>query len=301
MNSGIDLLRHIFAVAVIAQHMTSASRYSVETNMELARVVNWIDGAVIGFFLISGYLFKSQSNIFNYCKRQAVRLLAPFFVFSIIYLFILAALGKENFIDGLVQIGFLHGVGMQLYFLPYLLIITVVFAFLERRLRFNRWILLCLLTIFAGGVAFLMPTASSTGSDIGLIPMYFCAFLAGHLIAEREKRKLHVQTMLLIGALSLMAGIKDERFFDFAGIVIVFGMTLLLSPLLPKKRLSGSGGVYLLHTPITNFAVSTVLAILSITQSINIIASIFLTYFLCLAITLIAIKKFPRYSWLILE
>lgn len=162
MKSSIDILRHIFAIAVIAQHMTSASRYSVETNLELARIINWIDGAVIGFFLISGYLFKAQNNIFAYCRKQTIRLIIPFFLFSLIYSVLLAILGKESLVDGLEKTVRLQGAGMQLYYLPYLLFVTIVFSIVERRFRQYGVGFVGALAIFAGGAAFIFPVAVST-------------------------------------------------------------------------------------------------------------------------------------------
>ena len=69
MSYGIDILRHLFSFAVILQHMTSVSRYTVETNKKLASVIDLVDGAVIGFFFISGYLFKQPNNVLVNIKK----------------------------------------------------------------------------------------------------------------------------------------------------------------------------------------------------------------------------------------
>lgn len=301
MNSGIDALRHIFAIAVIAQHMASASRYSMATNLELARIVDWVDGAVIGFFLVSGFLFKRQASVSNYYLKQSRRLLVPFFFFSVIYAVALAALNKGSLSDGLLKTVELVGAGMQLYYLPYLLLVTAAFATVESRLNKHRIVLLFLLTFVAFLIALLNPTQSSTGSDYRLIPYYIGSFLIGTIVAEQTKQGKGFSTTILISFAAALVGIMDHRFFDLAGVVFLLGLILLSTSRLPNIRIPGSGGTYLLHTPLLNFAISTILLKMSIGQGVNIICTIILTYMICLAFTAVVIYYFPKYRWLILE
>ena len=174
MNFGIDLLRHLFSFAVILQHMTSASRYSVETNLGLTSVIDWVDGAVIGFIFISGFLFKRQPHLLAYAKKQATRLLIPFFLFSFVYAVILSVLGKATLWGGLVATATLHGSGMQLYFLPYLFFITVSYAcFIDKitlKLRRPTEIAIVLILVL---FCLMYPTGSSTGPEYRLLPFYY--------------------------------------------------------------------------------------------------------------------------------
>lgn len=120
----LDVLRHLFAVAVIFQHMPSKTRYSPELNRTIGELVSYVDGAVLGFFLISGLLSSSGSgnaSFFASARRQAWRLLLPFTLFSLLYGVLLTALGKSSLEDGLWRLLTLQGSGPQLYFLPYLL------------------------------------------------------------------------------------------------------------------------------------------------------------------------------------
>lgn len=301
MNSGIDFLRHLFAIAVIAQHMSSNTRYSIATNLQLLKAVDWIDGAVIGFFMISGYLFVAPQNILAYWRKQGVRLMGPFFIFSIVYAVALAALGKASVVEGLLKTVTLQGAGMQLYYLPFLFLVTVVYATFERTLRLETGLVALFLAVLASGTAFMLPTVSSTGSDSKLLPLYVAAFLIGRFFAERKKSGPIFGSLLTVVGGALVLGFQDARFFDFAGVVVLFGAVISLAPILPNSRLPGSGGIYLLHTPVTNFAVSTLLVAFSVTQGLNIVASIVITYILCLSMTLFFVKLFPKFRWLLLE
>jgi surface polysaccharide O-acyltransferase-like enzyme len=126
----IDILRHILALAVILQHMAS-SRYAPATSQNLLSAVNWIDGAVIGFFFISGFLFRPKDNPLTYIKTQTTRLLLPFLLFSSLYTIALTLLKKATLHQGLTRTLLLQGAGMQLYFLPILLLVTATTALLS--------------------------------------------------------------------------------------------------------------------------------------------------------------------------
>lgn len=267
MNFGIDLLRHIFSCAVILQHMASASRYSSETNLQLASVINWIDGAVVGFFFISGFLFKKPENLIEYIKKQIIRLLVPFFIFSIAYAVILWALGKSSLSYGIIQTITLHGSGMQLYFLPYLLFVTLSYSWLINKFSLELRVYIDgLMVILFIGLCLLLPTISSTGSDLKLISFYYFSFLAGSLCRVILYLRHWVLIIIAIIFIFINLGFIDSRFFDFAGVIILFAIVKLISQYMPNKRICGSGGVYLLHTPVINFFISTILLHFSVTQ-----------------------------------
>ena len=78
MKFGIDLLRHLFCIAVLVQHMPSESRYSEATGAQLMQVIGWVDGAVVGFFFLSGFLFKRPDRWSRYAVQQSKKLLLPF-------------------------------------------------------------------------------------------------------------------------------------------------------------------------------------------------------------------------------
>lgn len=302
MTFGIDLLRHLFSFAVILQHMTSASRYSVETNLKLASVLDWVDGAVIGFFFISGFLFKDPQNVLAYAKKQSIRILIPFVLFSLAYTVILSILGKATLWNGLIATLTLHGSGPHLYFLPFLLFITVTYALFGSNVATKPRRVIEIASVFILILLCLMyPTSSSTGPDYKLLPFYYLAFIFGMFYHTTLNKRYQPVYLLVTIATLLIIGISDPRFFDLAGVIALFTFVYQIARFLPNRRLPGSGGIYLLHTPIINFAISTLLLHFAIVQEANVILSILLTYLLCYLLTLLFIRILPKYRYLLLE
>lgn len=305
MSFGIDLLRHLLTVFVIIQHMASNSRYSSSTNLELAVFVNWIDCAVLGFFFMSGYLFKQKESLCKYSKKQCLKLLTPYFIVSVIYTLALSLVGKDTLINGFIKTISFQGSGMQLYYLPYLLIVTVAYAIFTVFIKFSNFRILAELLLFIIIIAacLALPTKSSTGSDFKLLFLYVASFLLGrqyinNFSLDLKYKKFVVITILI---LSLGLGFIDERFLDFTIFMTLFFAIESIHHKLPNSRIAGSGGVYLLHTPIINFTISTLLAYIGIQQGFNIFVSVILTYLTCLVITHIFINTFPKQRWLLLE
>jgi hypothetical protein len=297
----IDILRHILAIAVILQHMAS-SRYTPETHQNLLSTVNWIDGAVIGFFFISGFLFRPKDNPLTYIKKQTTRLLVPFLLFSSLYTIALTLLKKATLLQGITRTLLLQGAGMQLYFLPILLLVTATTALLSKAIpaRFHLPIQLASLPILTL-ICLSLPTSTSTGPDHRLLPLYWLAFLLGTLHQHTLKSRHYFTIIIILITTLLLIGLKDPRFFDIAGFITLFTILHHLAQYLPTYRLPGSGGVYLLHTPVINFTISILLQKLTITETPNIYLSVILTYLFCLATTLFLIRQWPQHKWLLLE
>lgn len=117
-SGAIDALRHLLSIAVIVQHTQSLTRYPPEINGAIANVVTYIDGAVMGVFLLSG-LFStvgSQQGWLDDLLRQARRLLLPFVLFSLVNGLALSALGKADIRQELIRLLTLQGSGPQLNF-----------------------------------------------------------------------------------------------------------------------------------------------------------------------------------------
>lgn len=302
MTFGIDLVRHLFSFAVILQHMTSESRYSVETNLKLTSVIDWVDGAVIGFFFISGFLFKNSHDLLAYTKKQAIRILTPFFLFSLVYAVILSVLGKATLWNGLVATATLHGSGPHLYFLPFLFFITVTYAFFIDKVALKLTKPTEIVSVFILILFCLMyPTSSSTGPDFKLLPFYYVSFILGMLYHTTLNKRYQPVGILVTIVIFLVIGISDPRFLDLAGILTLFTFVRQIARYLPNRRLPGSGGIYLLHTPIINYTISILLVHLAVVQEENIFISVFLTYVLCYLLTLMFIRFLPKYRYLLLE
>lgn len=302
---GLDLLKHILAIFVIIHHMTSESRYSVETNKYISDIVIYVNGAVIGFFILSGFFFKSSNNLYLDLEKAFKRIMIPYFIFSIFYTIALSLLGKLNFNQGFLNTLILKGSSMQLYFLPYLFFIFCLYFLLFQFKNEVRNLLLILILVIFIGFSLMFSTKDATGSSLKLIPIYIISFGLGVFLSlvrgksEMYFFKFSVYSILL----NLLIGFYDFRFFYISGmlflVLLAYGFSKKISFL--NKSFPGSGGVYLFHTPILNFSISTILVLLGIVEIQNLYFSIMLTYIISLAISLTIVRKFPKLRMLILE
>lgn len=294
----IDIYRHLLAVAVIIQHMTSQSRYDAITNTQISDIVYWVDGAVMGFFAISGYLSRPQLNLSRYIRSQAVRLFTPYLIFSIIYVLALSILGKDSFTNGAIKTATLYGGSMQLYFLPYLFFVTCSFAIYNKYIfkNSNSEVSIAIWIASFSIPVLIFSSDRSTGAGLIMLPLYAISFGLGSITATT---KIGVQIAIATTLMTL--GFIDHRATDlglvFSGLVVFSAF----SKKFPKRRLPGSGGIYLFHTPIMNFGISTILVGIGIVQTQNLFTSIALTYMMCLGITWVLITLLPQWKWIFLE
>ncbi len=283
--------------------MHSIGHYSLDTNHLITNVSNWIDGAVICFFLIAGYLFKFQSDLLTYVKKLAIRVFPAFFLFSVVNAVVLTVMGKISMLDSISAIMTMHGVGAQLYFLPFLFYVSVLYALFYDSLKSysatQEVTLILVMIFFLIIICLKYPTTSSTGSDYWLLPLYFMAFIVGRMYQILNKAPAILAILLSAGVAVL--GLYDPRFFDLSGAIFTLLIAIKIGKYMPSHRLPGSGGIYLLHTPMINFGISFVLWRMGIQEVVNLVSTAFLTYFFCLALTLFVTARFPKYKWLILE
>lgn len=299
---GVDILRHLLTVAVIYQHMLSRSRYSDAVNLEIQHWVPLFDGAVACFFLVSGYFSKpgmTRSRAFLLTRR----LMTPYFIFSFIYMISLIILGKGDISKYLVRIFSGAGAGPQLYFLPYLLLITlVVTTALDRPpAAYRRLATAGLIVIFLA--AYLMlPMPDSTGPEYEHLALYGLAYTLG-IYRGQYARPLESIALIAIAGLAVVILPWQQPIWDLPLIILLTELAIRISPIFKskKKRLRGSGGVYLLHTPIINFAISAALLHLGLQGMTNVAGALILTYAATLSATLIAIQLAPRLQPYLLE
>lgn len=129
------------------------------------------------------------------------------------------------------------------------------------------------------------------------------SFIVGRLIALAHQWNGAAEAFSIAGPALLFCalGLLDFRFRYIAAAVIAFAVAQYLSPILPYTRGPGSGGVYLLHTPIINFAISIALIKIGIVEWPNAIVAVVCTYIVCLALTIGFIKTLPSLRWMLLE
>ncbi|RYZ88079.1 MAG: acyltransferase [Proteobacteria bacterium] len=311
--SGIDLMRCFLALCVIFLHMKSKSRYPDEVNNFINNLGVYLGGAVAGFFLISGFFTRQQeklalSQLWTGFKKNLVRLGIPFFFFSILYAIIQAGMKKSTLSKGLINSLTLQGSSMQLYFLPYLFYIVLAFLVVSSVLGQLKSKQLCWmvgLTVILLFVAESMRTPAAFGADVKLLPLYAAMFILGNcfatLLRENKKAFAVFSVVVLIG-FGILA-FNDIRFIGLTITLILFLLAIALSsaPFLQGKSFYGSGGVYLLHTPLLNFTISTIVLRLGISGFANLFVSIFLTFAVCLALTVWFVSRYKSMRYLLLE
>lgn len=294
---GIDIFRHFLAIFVIIQHTWSTSRYTEAMYPDYLFLTDIVNGAVWGFFFISGFFARERNNIYLYAKDKFKRLIIPFVLFSIVYgilnIFIWDK-GLENIVYSILT---LHGTSMQLYFLPYLFIIDLLIVYLLSFLNGRNFYLIWLLFISLVIIVLFLPTLSSTGSEPKLLPFYSLAYTSG-ILCSKYKNKL-IPIIMIFGSF-IIGGFLDQRFYDIALMLVMFFILLNLFKNSNLKTF-GAGGVYLLHTPFTNFIISIVLLKLGILGWYNFGLTIVLTYLFCMFLTYILIRLASRYRYLLLE
>lgn len=207
----------------------------------------------------------------------------------------------ENFdiSSAIFQILTFHGVGPQLYFLPYLLLIWMLWAVISVIVRDGKfWVIIILFSFL---LCQKFPILGSTGSNIRLLPFYFFGFGVGVLMGSKMKQLGFIPVLLI--ALSLLAGCFDARFSDFGLVLclLLLARSLDYSGFLSGKSFPGSGGIYLLHTPVTNYAFVTLFLLCGIKGLPNLLFSVLFTYVFCLFSSCFIIKYFPRFKIYILE
>ena len=306
---GIDLLKHLFALFVVFQHMTSESRYSIETNIFIQDTVRYIESAVMGFFLISGFFFHSQITIKIWLKKNFKRIILPFLIFSLLYTLLLFVFGKGSLSGGIIKTVMLHGASMQLYYLPYLFVISFFYLLLSKWAKFLKihfLIIVFLIILVSLIVSLFLPTDSVTGSDYKLLPIYFLCFGVGicfQSIRETKCKKLNLLVLLAIVFFCIIGFMLDTRCFHLSFIIALFlaAFNLSIKYKSIQRIFHGSGGIYLLHTPIVNFAISTLLVKIGVLDVLNLFISWGTTYLCCLVLTFMWIKLYPKRKWILLE
>lgn len=298
---GIDLLRHVLTVAVIYQHMMSRSRYSEGVTETLDYWVPLVDGAVACFFMLSGY-FSRPGLTGTRVVVTARRLLIPYFLFCLVYALLLGALGKLGAVEAVERTFTFAGVGPQLYFLPYLFVVSVVVTGVIDRIPSSLGRPLTGVFILVLFLAYLaLPTERSTGPEPRLLALYALAYALG-VYRARYAGSMECLAGVAAAGVAVIFLSWQQREWDLALVVLLVEGALRGSALIGRTgRLAGSGGVYLLHTPILNYGISIILLKFGIGEAANVVAALVMTYLTALAITLVVIRAMPRLRPYLLE
>lgn len=296
MSIWFDFLKHILSFFVIIQHSPSVTRYSPELNSNISNLIRFVDFAVTCFFVLSGYLSGRKSISLADTNGLAKRLLIPYVLFSFVNIIFLSFAGKSNGINDFYRIFNFQGIGPQLYFLPYMFFIVVVVLWIERVTSafVKPTVLLFILSTALLMMSSYFPTKDVTGPNYLLISFYMASYIVGRLSFKLINSSFFVGFSILIFAATLVLYFlfDDRRFFCLFISYALLLLVIYAGHIFPiGGRIMGSGAVYLLHTPILNHTISTILMRFNVISEANFLMSLVLTYAISMLFYNIALKN----------
>ena len=253
----LDFLKGLSILGVLVLHSSFAGRFNQQTMVVQAIMMRFFDWAVLGFFFSSGFLHDRSVPFLTTFKKRFVALMVPFFLYNLFYNLCfwgiavtgLAPVGTLELTHQSLFSGLFWSPGFQLYFLPYLLLISVGISGLEKlgggryQWAYGGLLLLIAAFYFVRGYP-----AISNGSDVNKLPMYLAMYLIG--ILYQPLFKLPGIKMWMI-AVTLVAVLTTLVCFRFGEVSLLVPPLLLAlagvcpplwhgNPLLRMGEMSGS-------------------------------------------------------------
>lgn len=295
----LDSLRGVAIFGVLVLHSSFEGRFTEDgmaVQAIMARVFDW---AVLAFFFASGFLHDRSVPFVSTLRKKSTSLLVPFFLYNALYNLVFSTLGvlgwaheeHVQIYSDLLANGFLHSPAFQLYFLPYLFVVSIGICALDlltlRRHGLVHIILLVLVLAFyivRGYPGF------SHGPELIKLPLYLAAFLIG-----LSGRPLFVapfaRPWMIPGALCVVLGVLVVFRLQALSVLVpplVVGTAVAVRSIRQSRLLlclgSLSGSIYLWHTPVLLPAVTRFLVYCGIPSSLNLLGSIGLTLAACIVL-----------------
>jgi fucose 4-O-acetylase-like acetyltransferase len=299
--SELDILRGIAIFGVLVIHSSFEGHFTKETMAIQAIMARFFDWAVLAFFFNSGFMHDRSASFTMTVKKRARSLLVPFLLYDIFYnlcLLGVKAMGWSHV--GILDINFqsigaalLRPPAFQLYFLPYLFLVSIgvcgLEKLIERRYKWGYAATFLLVIFFYLDQGY---PETSHGSDYHKLPMYLAMFMIG-IVSRPLIMKPCARPWLVVVALFVVLGVLVSfRFYE---------ASLLVPPLLTatagafravcqSKLLlcmgNMSGSIYVWHTPLILPAISRLLACCGTSSLLNLFGSILLTLTTCMLLRL---------------
>ena len=281
-DSSLDALKWISIIGVISFHLYFPNRYSAATIQGIELVNHVFGWCVLSFFSISGYLARTKQPVTSYIKLRAPRLLVPYFLVSLASYAVLVAINRfgiyrtPDILDPLHFASLLYslqGFGPQLYFLPYLFLIGLVWTLLSR--WFSPSVILVGNVVALGLQCLYLPPAQAHGAGIDRILLYAVAFSLGaflrhHHLADVAKVRL-VAVGFALGLILLAITRLEILIHLFSPPIIYLAMRRLPANFTSvfSNPFLNPGAVYLWHCPILLPTFSVVLYKAGIYEGLN--------------------------------
>jgi peptidoglycan/LPS O-acetylase OafA/YrhL len=276
----VDLLKGWSILGVIFIHMSFASRFGSDAMQAITVLQRLFAWAVVAFLFCAGFLFAKSSAVGqdarSYVPKRARRLLLPWIGFTLIYNFLLLAAYRFHFITSPIPvrfddthwhqfIQFITWQGApQLYFLPYLFLISVLCHLLCGAIRreWALWLGALLLTAVSGW----LDSGEPHGGEWVHFPAYAATYLAGVLVAKpafllpvRQRRLFFGVIAGCFVALCLARPMLAYLAAPLAALPLQRFVPGAVAPLVSYLG-RRSGPIYVWHTPIIMPFLSIVLA-----------------------------------------
>jgi peptidoglycan/LPS O-acetylase OafA/YrhL len=293
--AALDVMRGLAILGILVIHSTFARRFNEGTMtvvLVLARLFDW---AVLAFFFISGFLHDQGASAGVLLKKRLVSLLAPFLLYNAFYNLCFAGFEACGFHTGNFQVngrllatGLFQSPAFQLYFLPYLFVVTMVVWALNKlsrrhRGRVNIGMLLLVLVFY---VTTGFPRVSH-GPDYAKLPLYLGAYLIGLVGRPLFEKPCRVPGMVRVtlGVVLCLLVLLRITWVSLLVPPLLF-YAVAATRLLHESRLLASlgklsGSIYVWHTPVMMPFFTLLLAHLRVPPLLNFGVSFALTLGAC--------------------
>jgi fucose 4-O-acetylase-like acetyltransferase len=297
----LDILRGVAIFGVLVLHSSFEGRFTKETMAVQAIMARLFDWAVLAFFFSSGFLYDSAVPFTMTVKKRSVSLLVPFLLYNAFYNLFFAGAGSLGWVHNnafemnskILATGLFHSPAFQLYFLPYLFVISIGVCGLDKLTRrYHRSgyvvVLLLVLTFYlARGYP-----EFSFGPACNNLPLYLAAFLIG-VIGRPCLEAPFARPWMILAALGVVLCILVLSRLPVVSLAVpplLVGLARAISKMANLKLLLSmgvmSGSIYLWHTPVMLPAVTRLLAHCGVPSLINLFGSIGVTLVTCILLRL---------------
>ena len=297
----LDILRGVAILGVLVLHSSFQGRFTTETLTIQGVLARFFDWAVLAFFFSSGFLHDQSAPVAITIKKRTWSLLVPFLVYNGLYNLCFVAGEVMGWIPaGMVEVnskllatGLFHSPAFQLYFLPYLFVISIGVCGLDKltqryhRLGYVMVLLLVLTFYLVRGY----PEVSH-GSALAKLPMYLAAFLIGVICGPIFKVPIAEPWMIAAVLVVVLGVLVFFRLHEIS--LLVPPLVVMVAGAIRQIRESKlllymggtSGSIYVWHTPIVLPAITRLFAHCGVPSLASLFASLILTVAACILLRL---------------
>ncbi|MGD0252959.1 MAG: acyltransferase [Verrucomicrobiota bacterium] len=297
----LDILRGVAIFGVLVLHSSFEGRFTQETLAVQAIMARLFDWAVLAFFFSSGFLYDNSVPFTMAVKKRSVSLLVPFLLYNAFYNLFVAGMGTLGWVHNnafemnskILATGLFHSPAFQLYFLPYLFVISIGVCGLDKLTqRYHRSgyvvVLLLVLTFY---LVRGYPEVSH-GSAFDKLPLYLAAFLIGVIGGPFLKEPV-ARPWMIAAVLVVVLGVLVLSRLPVVSLAVpplLVGVVRAISKMANSKLLLSmgvmSGSIYVWHTPVLLPAITRLLAHCGVPSLFNLFGSIGVTLVTCILLRL---------------